>query len=105
MREPLVVAHWAACGFFAFARWKNDWSSCALADTMPNSSPIIVDWADAHTECLWSGTWIQRQIQNGKLPFIAGLCEPEMADYMSMGPRWHRIIVESMARSPARCHK
>ena len=72
----ILVAHWAACGFFAFARWKNDWSLCTTDTTtnstastdLADSSTADLDWADAYTACLWSGTWIQRQIQNGKLP-------------------------------------
>ena len=67
----ILVAHWAACGFFAFARWKNDWSLCT-ADATSSGTVPIVDWADAYTACLWSGTWVQRQIQNGKLPATNG---------------------------------
>ena len=65
----ILVAHWAACGFFALARWKNDWSACVGLD---KDSSEILDWANEYTECLWDGTWVQRQIMNAKLPSTHG---------------------------------
>ena len=65
----ILVAHWAACGFFVFARCENDWSACAVLD---EGSDELVEWANEYTECLWQDTWIQRQIMNGKLPATGG---------------------------------
>lgn len=50
----ILFAHWAACGFFFFARWKS-------------SRAVCLD-----TGCVWDGTWIQKQIHHGKLPIDGG---------------------------------
>ncbi|EED93131.1 cation channel, partial [Thalassiosira pseudonana CCMP1335] len=54
----ILIAHFAACGFYAFARWKNSNAKCS------NILP---------TECLWEGTWLKKQIVNGKLPIDGGV--------------------------------
>lgn len=64
----ILIAHWAACGFFAIARWRNSAAACAELDT----SNTVVTWANQFTECRWTGTWIQRQIINGKVPITGG---------------------------------
>jgi hypothetical protein len=53
----ILIAHLAACGFFAFARWNKN-ESCL--ESMSDVS------------CQWDGTWINRQIYNGKLPADGG---------------------------------
>ena len=55
----ILIAHFAACGFFAFARW---------------NSGGEIDCTDhtAIVSCEWYGTWIYRQIFNGKLPTDGG---------------------------------
>ena len=54
----ILIAHFAACGFFAFARW-NKGSEIYCTDT-------------EFEGCEWHGTWIYRQIFNGKLPVDGG---------------------------------
>ena len=65
----VLIAHWAACGFFVVARWRNNHAECyrlARSNQMKN-------WATASAECLWEGTWIKRQIVNFKLPVDSGV--------------------------------
>jgi len=50
----VLFAHWAACGFFLFARWKSSRAECEVLG------------------CEWEGTWIQKQIEDGKLPIDGG---------------------------------
>lgn len=50
----VLFAHWAACGFFLFARWKSSRANCEVLC------------------CEWEGTWIQKQIEDGKLPIDGG---------------------------------
>lgn len=64
----IIIAHWAACGFYVFARLKNDESVCEGLD----DSQVIISWANEITECYWRNTWIQRQIINGKIPHDGG---------------------------------
>jgi len=64
----VLIAHWAACGFYAMALWKNNHLTCAGAD----NGNSIVNWANDLSECLWQNTWIQRQIMNGKIPYNGG---------------------------------
>ena len=64
----ILIAHWAACGFFAIARWSNDRSECVSLD----AGPEIMTWANEYTECIYKDTWIQRQIMSGKLPTEGG---------------------------------
>ena len=58
----VLIAHWAACGFYAFAQWKYDMSTC-------DGMVLVVDEI---MDCRWKNTWIQRQIINGKLPSDGG---------------------------------
>ena len=51
----ILIAHWAACGFFIFARWKHSNATCTSGSA----------------EC-WEGTWIMRQILDDKLPQDGG---------------------------------
>jgi len=51
----ILIAHIAACGFFTFARWKYSNADCT----------------EGSSDC-WEGTWIMRQIYNGKLPKDGG---------------------------------
>ena len=62
------VAHWAACGFFAFARWKHDQSLCNGLD----EGESVGEWGNEYAECMWIDTWIEKQIINGKVPFDGG---------------------------------
>lgn len=64
----MLIAHWAACGFYGFAHWKNDGLKCIGLD----HSELVVDWANEATQCRWENTWIQRQIINGKIPQTGG---------------------------------
>ncbi len=64
----IIIAHWAACGFYMFARWRNDASICAGLD----DSEVIISWANEVTECYWNNTWIQKQIISGKIPYDGG---------------------------------
>lgn len=64
----ILIAHWAGCGFHAFARWKNDQGLC---EQYPDDE-IILSWGNERGECLWGDTWIQKQIENGKLPINGG---------------------------------
>jgi len=65
----VLIAHWAGCGFYAVARWKNRYQECAGKES---SGLEISKWASHHAECLWSDTWIERQIRKGKLPTSGG---------------------------------
>lgn len=58
----LLIAHWAACGFYAFAKWK-------IGVVHPSESIHILESANMNN---WRGTWVQRQIVNGKLPWDGG---------------------------------
>eukprot|EP00814_Leptocylindrus_danicus_P018467 CAMPEP_0116042656 /NCGR_PEP_ID=MMETSP0321-20121206/25832_1 /TAXON_ID=163516 /ORGANISM="Leptocylindrus danicus var. danicus, Strain B650" /LENGTH=1504 /DNA_ID=CAMNT_0003523199 /DNA_START=812 /DNA_END=5322 /DNA_ORIENTATION=+ len=62
------VAHWAACGFFAFARWKHDQSLCYGLD----EGESVEEWGNEYAQCMWINTWIEKQIINGKVPFDGG---------------------------------
>jgi hypothetical protein len=53
----ILIAHVAACGFFGFARWNKSDDYCFESDAIG---------------CQWYGTWIYRQIFNGKLPTDGG---------------------------------
>eukprot|EP00804_Cyclotella_cryptica_P021886 CCRYP_000852-RA/>CCRYP_000852-RA protein AED:0.03 eAED:0.03 QI:454/0.9/0.90/1/0.7/0.72/11/722/2116 len=54
----IFIAHFAACGFFTFARWNK--KNCSGSEDMLSLG------------CQWDGTWIKRQIYNGKLPAGGG---------------------------------
>jgi len=56
----ILIAHLAACGFFSFARWNRNNSYCARSEGILSLG------------CQWDGTWIKRQIYNGKLPVDGG---------------------------------
>lgn len=51
------------------ARWKNIYQDCAGKESIGLE---ISEWAGHHAECLWSDTWIERQIRKGKLPISGG---------------------------------
>ena len=55
----ILIAHWAACGFYAIARWKHGDTKCEIFDDI---------WENEFDPCTWQQTWIQRQISDGKLP-------------------------------------
>jgi CRP-like cAMP-binding protein len=57
----IMMAHWAACGFYALAKWKGEMKESALARTFQSMEAAK-----------WDGTWISRQIMNGKLPVDGG---------------------------------
>ena len=63
----VLIAHWAACGFYFLARWKSIHADCS--DVITNSS----DTTNELAECLWGGTWIYKQIYHGKLPLDGGV--------------------------------
>ena len=65
----VLIAHWAACGFYAFARLKNDELTCL---GLYNDSRISITEGNEVAECLWKNTWIQRQIIYGKIPHDGG---------------------------------
>jgi len=58
-----LIAHWAGCGFYAFAAWKNVDQDCA---NKPSS------FESSYAQCRWVGTWIEKQITNGKVPQNGG---------------------------------
>jgi len=58
----ILIAHWAACGFFLIARLKSRQNDC-----------LGVVERDALAKCLWKGTWINKQIYDGKLPNDGGV--------------------------------
>ena len=58
----ILIAHWAACGFFFIARVKSSQNNC---------SGIVK--SDTLAECLWEGTWINAQIYHSKLPIDGGV--------------------------------
>ncbi|KAL7552346.1 hypothetical protein ACHAWF_015584 [Thalassiosira exigua] len=58
----ILIAHWAACGFFFIARLKSGRADCSDLDQAP-----------ALAKCLWNGTWIYKQIHDGKLPLDGGV--------------------------------
>ena len=64
----VLIAHFAACGFYALAHWKNHGEACIGLD----KSETIVNWANEYTECRWADTWIQQQIIGGKAPIDGG---------------------------------
>eukprot|EP00592_Proboscia_alata_P010539 CAMPEP_0194364498 /NCGR_PEP_ID=MMETSP0174-20130528/12409_1 /TAXON_ID=216777 /ORGANISM="Proboscia alata, Strain PI-D3" /LENGTH=2019 /DNA_ID=CAMNT_0039138563 /DNA_START=856 /DNA_END=6918 /DNA_ORIENTATION=- len=64
----ILIAHWACCGFYAFARFQNDHEQCYDLDT----GDTIISWGNEISECMWDDTWVRRQIQNGKLPINGG---------------------------------
>jgi hypothetical protein len=63
------MKHWAACGFYALARWKNDMKKCT---GLNNDVDNVVEWATSFTECKWNHTWIKRQIIDNKLSIDGG---------------------------------
>lgn len=66
----ILIAHWAACGFYILARvHSNSNSSCeqySLQQQQQKQSQMNI------SSCMWNGTWIARQIQNMKLPNNGG---------------------------------
>ncbi|KAL7540091.1 hypothetical protein ACHAXR_012578 [Thalassiosira sp. AJA248-18] len=65
----VLIAHWAACGFFFIARLKSSRANCS---DIVRSDKNTNEWASALAECLWEGTWIDKQIHDGKLPVGGG---------------------------------
>ena len=63
-----LVAHWAGCGFYAFARWKNANEACL--DLMVLDSELHL--GNLYSECRWLNTWMEKQIINGKVPHEGG---------------------------------
>ena len=66
-----LVSHWAACGFFSLARFKNysTRNTCyeeVTLDTLRanNDSSSI---ASARAQCIWRRTWVLLQIENEQL--------------------------------------
>lgn len=66
----VLFAHWAACGFFLLARWESSRTDCSFI--VDGSEYDTNEWAPALSECLWEGTWIHKQIRDGKLPIDGG---------------------------------
>jgi len=64
----ILIAHWAACGFYAFARWGNN-RDCMGLD---QSSVSLNIWATEYAECRWEDTWIKRQVINDKITIDGG---------------------------------
>jgi CRP-like cAMP-binding protein len=64
----ILIAHWAGCGFYALAVWYTREGNCD-ASTI---SDELESWGTSYSECLYSDTWLQSQIENGKLPFDGG---------------------------------
>ena len=62
----VLIAHWAACGFFFIARLNSSRNDCShVVATDENATELA--------ECLWEGTWIYKQIYDGKLPADGGV--------------------------------
>jgi CRP-like cAMP-binding protein len=66
----VLVSHWAACGFITFARFKNyERSFNCNTDDFEKTSAFDRDLTmTARAQCIWQGTWISLQIEDGKLP-------------------------------------
>lgn len=64
----ILIAHWAGCGFYALARWKNHASDC----TSDEISDAFQTWSRGKIECQFDDTWIMKQVLNGKLPIDGG---------------------------------
>ena len=61
----ILIAHWAACGFYALARRKNNHDHC---DENYDDTGLIVDWGNERVQCMWINTWVQKQIVDGRIP-------------------------------------
>lgn len=61
----ILIAHWAACGFYILARVNSD-SNSRCDYSSQEHSPLKI------SSCIWNGSWISRQIQNMKLPINGG---------------------------------
>jgi CRP-like cAMP-binding protein len=57
----MLMAHWAACGFYALAKWKDAMEPSTFSRHLQISEATK-----------WDGTWIKRQIMNGKLSVDGG---------------------------------
>jgi len=57
----VLIAHWAGCGFYAVARLSSDLQNCDE-----------LFWPVELAQCRWKDTWIERQIENMKLPENGG---------------------------------
>lgn len=70
----VLISHWACCGFFLFAKWKNNHADCAgiAASTDMWNTAIYPTLPSELGECLWDETWIMKQIRQFKLPLDGG---------------------------------
>ena len=64
----VLIAHWAGCGFYATARLVSDLQSCNLHVTNKEA----ISWSVELAQCRWKNTWIERQMENIKLPIDGG---------------------------------
>jgi hypothetical protein len=70
----VLISHWACCGFFLFAKWKNNHADCAgiAASTDMWNTAIYPTLPSELGKCLWDQTWIMKQIRQFKLPLDGG---------------------------------
>lgn len=62
----VLIAHWAGCGFYAIAQISAYKQNCdSFIETGEVTSAI---WTSQLAECRYQGTWLQRQLENLKLP-------------------------------------
>ena len=61
-----VVAHWACCGFYMFSRYRNMENDCEGASRTAFQEGMAFDITE-HAYCSLGRSWIQLQIEDGKL--------------------------------------
>jgi len=64
----VLIAHWAGCGFYATARVASDLQNCKFEV----ANRDVIPWSVELAKCSWKNTWIERQIENIKLPIDGG---------------------------------
>ena len=74
----ILVAHWAACGFYTLAASKVDEEVClAEAGESGRDNTTLLTFGNSYGECKWSETWIQKQMEDNKVGLDGGTVEQQ----------------------------
>jgi len=68
----VLVAHWAACGFYTIASSKQSEEACILATNSTRENTTLLTFGNAYGECRWGETWIQKQMEDNKVGLDGG---------------------------------
>jgi len=71
----ILVAHWAACGFYTLAADRADEKDCL--DLGQRDNETLLTFGNAYGECRWGETWIQKQMEDDKVGLDGGSVEQQ----------------------------